>query len=489
VLAFRKSLPSKVLPPTVFWIGIFSIALLLWVEHISERLHMYEALVDTVKDVQILTSKYHLQLEEVLSGVTSVDMEKDLATVDKAIILIDGTLVAGGQDNLRRFLPFQDTKLRSRAYAIKQHLIKLKACGLERLQRGDTSGSGSLIEQEFHAVYKDCHRILEEMENILEKEEDDNQGKSKRLFLGIMVIWPIILFAAIGGLWSRERKQKCAEEALCRSNEQLLAQTEELTCHRENLAELVIKRTKELTIASEQVKEEMTERLQVCEMLKTRELQVRELSTNLLSAQEAERKRISMELHDELGQALTAMKFRVRIMERGLQDDQGALREECEKLLESMNNVIEDVRRLSLALSPTVLEDLGLTSALRWLISNFSEISGTTVISDIIDIDHCFAQKQWVTIYRVMQEALTNIGKHAHAEKVFIFLRHEEHTVVFYVEDDGKGFDPRWAEEKDALGSGFGLTTMTERTQLMGGDFELWSQEGKGTRITVRIPV
>ena len=95
-----------------------------------------------------------------------------------------------------------------------------------------------------------------------------------------------------------------------------------------------------------------------------------------------------MELHDELGQALNVMKLRIRVIEKGLREDQGAIREECEELLEYMDQVIEDVRRLSLDLSPTVLEDLGLTSALRWLVSNLSKIPDLKITSDIAEIDH-----------------------------------------------------------------------------------------------------
>lgn len=245
-------------------------------------------------------------------------------------------------------------------------------------------------------------------------------------FLVTQVIWALIVVSATAGLWNRERKRIGSEE---------------------------------------------------------------ELSFRLLTAQEMERKRIAMELHDELGQALSVTKLRIRVIEKGLGEDQQTIRKECEELLGYMDHVIEDVRRLSLALSPTVLEDLGLTSALRWLISNFSVYSDISVTSDIAEIDHFFPRNQWITIYRVVQETLTNIGKHAQARNIAVVIRHDDDKVIFSVEDDGKGFDPQQVALRDASEKGFGLTTMDERMRMIGGDVDLWSQEGKGTRVTFSIPV
>ena len=484
-----KYLPGGALPLTVFSIGVLSIALVFWGERVSERLRRDETLVDTVMDVRIKISTYHLRVEESLAGDVSGDVKKELASIDQAITLINRSLVGGEVENRRIVKPFQEPELRSRAEKIRILLWKLKVYGLERLRRNAEPGSAAPLADDFHALYKEAHRNLEEMETLLEKNEDANQEKSRRLFAGILAVWSTIVIAATGGLWSRERKRRCAEDALRLTNLLLLSQTEELKEHREHLAELVEQRTQDLTAANEQIRVEMAERQLACEILDKKEHLIGELSTVLLTAQEAERKRIAMELHDELGQALTALKFRVRIMERGLGADQGTIRNGCEELLGDLDQVIEEVRRLSLDLSPTVLEELGLTSALHWLISSFSQVSGIAVNSEIADSEHLFSRHQWITIYRILQEALTNIGKHAQAGKVSVSLSHSGHEAVFSVEDDGKGFDPESAPRKDGSLHGLGLATMSGRTQQMGGNFELWSEEGKGTRITVSIPV
>jgi signal transduction histidine kinase len=291
------------------------------------------------------------------------------------------------------------------------------------------------------------------------------------------------------GLWHREKERKRGGDELLRANKQLSSQSEELIEHRERLAELVEKRTAELTAANALVHAEAAERLQTCEALKKTEEQLLDLSSKLLRAQEIERQRISMELHDELGQALSVMKLRIRVVERGLQEDQSVIREECEEVLDYIDETIENVRRLSLDLSPTILEDLGLTSALCWLVGNFTRIADMEITSDIVVIDHLFPQIHWITIYRVMQEALTNTGKHSHAENVSVIVRHHEEKVIFSVEDDGIGFDLKQALLKKSTEKGLGLATMTERVRVLGGVIDLWSEEGQGTRIVFSVPV
>jgi len=477
------------LPTAVLLVGILSMVLLLWIERINERLHNDADIVDAIMDVQIHTALYHLQLEEAIAGNVPVTVKDAIANFDQAIYLINVTLDGGEAENDWISEPLKGPELRARAEAIKSLLLKLKTLGLERQQRSDKSGIGSVVELEFHLVFKESLGNLRALEDILERDEAANQEKSRLLFLGILVIWAFIVVAATAGLCIRERMRRSAEEELLKAHEQLLCQAEELTGHREHLAELVERRTAELMAANELVRVEMAERLQICETLEETETQIRQLSSRLITAQEIERRRISMELHDELGQALSVMKLRIRVMEKGLTADQGSIREDCEELLEYMDQVIEDVRRLSLDLSPTVLEDLGLTSALRWIIGNLSKIPNMKITSDIAEIDHLFPQNHWITIYRVIQEALTNIGRHARAENVSVVIRSHDDKVVFSVVDDGKGLDSEQALRRDASEKGLGLATMNERVRMMGGVLDLWSQEGKGTRITFSIPI
>ncbi|HUJ88797.1 MAG TPA: PAS domain S-box protein [Syntrophorhabdales bacterium] len=234
---------------------------------------------------------------------------------------------------------------------------------------------------------------------------------------------------------------------------------------------------------------EITERKRVEEALRESEEQLRHLSTQLLTAQETERKRISRELHDELGQALTVMKLHINFIEKNLSESQAGLRKECEKAVEYIDQVIENVRRLSRDLSPIILEDFGLSAAIRWLVSNFAKRYTIKVALDMVDIDALIPRDSQTSVYRVIQEALTNIGKHSQAENVSLRVREDTGFVLFSIEDDGKGFDAIETVTRGPEEKGLGLATMRGRTQVLGGTLTIRAEEGKGTRISLSIPI
>jgi len=478
------------MPITVFLIGMLSIVQILWVDRISEQLHIDEARIDMVMDAQIKTAMYHLRLEEVLSGYDAkeTDAKEAFAAVDQAMTQMDAlsrALLARSMDSE----PMTDPALNARAEAIKALLMEFKTAGAKRLQNPKQQWIGSALERKFEKIFKEALRKMRDLQDILALQGVRNQNKARRLFRGILAAWTILVVVATASLWLLERKRKSAEDKLIRANELLLSQTEELTGHRQHLAELVEKRTIELTDTNAILRQEIAERRRAEETLKESEKRTEKLASWLINAQEIERKRIAMELHDELGQALNATKLHLRVIESGLGEDQRAIREECEKLLVYIDHIIEDVRRLSLALSPTVLEDLGLTASIQWLVSGFARYSAAKVTADIEAIDYCVPEKHRITIYRVLQEVLTNISKHARAEHVAIAIRRHGGTVAFSVEDDGTGFDQKQELMKTAPERGLGLATMSERVKAAGGILELWSQEGKGTRITFSIPI
>ena len=188
---------------------------------------------------------------------------------------------------------------------------------------------------------------------------------------------------------------------------------------------------------------DITEHREAEDALRESETELQYLSSQLLTAEETERRRISKELHDELGQALTAIKLQVSFIEKGLKQDQVAIKEECESISRHIDQVIEEVRRLSRDLTPSILEDAGLLVAIHWLISNSNKNHNINMTIDVADIDDLFSQNAQITIYRILQEALTNVGKHAQAKNASVTIKKEDDRVFFSVEDDGIGFDMR----------------------------------------------
>lgn len=234
---------------------------------------------------------------------------------------------------------------------------------------------------------------------------------------------------------------------------------------------------------------DVTEHKQAEQTLRESAERLRFLSSRLLAAQEAERKRISMELHDELGQALVALKLGLSSIQRKLRKDQKTLQDECEYIQESIEQIIENVRRLSRDLCPYVLEHLGLSASLQWLVDDFAKQHNIKASVHTEDIGNLFSQKTQLIIYRIFQEALTNIRKHAWANCISVVVSKRDDSFSFFIEDDGKGFDVKREMAKYLPEKGLGLMAMEEHAQMLGVPLDIWSEVGKGTRIGFTIPV
>jgi PAS domain S-box-containing protein len=224
------------------------------------------------------------------------------------------------------------------------------------------------------------------------------------------------------------------------------------------------------------------------EALKGSESKLRYLADQLLTAQENERKRLAAELHDELGHALLALKLQLSSIEKKLPPEQDDAKQAIRGQLNYIHEVIQDVRRLYHDLSPGDVEDLGLTKALGTLINDFaSYFPGITWQVDLADMEGLFSLPVQTTIYRILQEALTNIGKHANPSTVNISSTKENHQVRFIVGDDGAGFDVAQLSSRSS-GRGVGLVAMEERLNMVGGTFEIQSRVNEGTRLSFTIP-
>jgi signal transduction histidine kinase len=356
---------------------------------------------------------------------------------------------------------------------------------VQRINDPKTASIGSEMDHRFDTVFV---KILTETAAVVDVINANSVGdklKSQRLFLIIGAVWTFILAMAVLGLKNRESRRLMAEKSLLLANEQLKNQTVELMEHREQLGELVKRKTEELTEVNENLQLEISEKRQKEDALKESSERLRYLSNELLTAQENERKRISGELHDELGQSLTLLKLNLRSVKRKLREDQASIREECDNILQYINGVIENVRRLATDLSPCILEDIGLTGALRQLINNCVVGNDLAVTVDIMEIDRLVSPKAAIHLYRILQEALNNTIKHSGANAVSIVIRSDGTRVSFLFEDDGVGFDANNINSD----KGLGLASMKERVHMLGGSLELSSSSGNGTRIAFAMPV
>jgi signal transduction histidine kinase len=202
----------------------------------------------------------------------------------------------------------------------------------------------------------------------------------------------------------------------------------------------------------------------------------------VVEGQELERRRLARELHDETGQALTSILLGLKGLEERSKDP--ASRGAMEELRELVVSTLQDVRRLAVELRPSALDDFGLVAALERLTASFAEQTGISVDFQTALADERLPEEVETALYRIVQESLTNVVKHAQARRVSILLARKDGAVKAVVEDDGQGFDP--AEQTD---DGYGLMGMRERLALLGGRLEVESGRDGGTTIAAEVPV
>ncbi|OGG46696.1 MAG: hypothetical protein A3F84_25180 [Candidatus Handelsmanbacteria bacterium RIFCSPLOWO2_12_FULL_64_10] len=228
---------------------------------------------------------------------------------------------------------------------------------------------------------------------------------------------------------------------------------------------------------------EVIERKRVSERLGRSQGQLRHLSARLQSIREEERARIAREVHDELGQVLTALKMDLAWMSNRLAKDQTSLRERARSMTQLIDTTIQTVRRISTELRPGVLDDLGLTAAVEWQAQEFQGRTGIRCAlaarPEEIPLDPARA----TAVFRIFQEILTNVARHADATRVEIFLRERDGHVTLEVTDDGRGI----TQDQISSSRSLGLIGMRERALAWNGEVEI--SGGRGTRVMVRIPV
>lgn len=216
----------------------------------------------------------------------------------------------------------------------------------------------------------------------------------------------------------------------------------------------------------------------------TQRKQLRELSAGAFQASEEERRRIARELHDDTAQRLAGLLVRLRLLERA-QDDVAERERRFEEFRREILEAAESVRRVARGLRPPELEDAGIGAAIRAHARALQESSGLGVELEVEPVDHLLAPDAKLVLYRVIQEALSNVLRHSGASRARVRLRPEGRHVLGSVEDDGRGFEPELVEGREG---GLGLVGMQERAAMVGGQLAIESRPGEGTRVRVRLP-
>jgi signal transduction histidine kinase len=246
----------------------------------------------------------------------------------------------------------------------------------------------------------------------------------------------------------------------------------------------VRERTAELEAANEVLRNQIDECARIESELKKSESDLRHLSTELLNAQEKERKMIAGEIHDSIGSSLSAIKFKVENTLTEVADKSPGTTTALKSVIPIVQGAIEEARRIQMNLRPSMLDDLGILATVKWFCRQFESTYSKIRISQSIEIEeHEVPGSLRTVIFRVLQEGLNNIAKHSMAKMVLLSLRKTDQAIRLVIQDNGQGFDLSKAQFPNGTAQGLGLKNMRERAELSGGSLEIESTLEKGTVI------
>lgn len=214
----------------------------------------------------------------------------------------------------------------------------------------------------------------------------------------------------------------------------------------------------------------------------------RRLARSVLAVQEQERRRVARELHDGLGQNLTVLQHELEGLAAAFGNDP-VMSPRAQRAIDLCRNILHDTRQLSRLLRPQILDDLGLVPALNWLLRSTSEPGGFQGVLHVDPELPALGEEIDTVLFRVAQESLNNVAKHARAANVALRLHAREGQVYLLILDDGVGCDQAHAFDRAARGESTGLAAMRERIQLFGGELRLHSTPGGGTQLRVSLPL
>ncbi len=242
-------------------------------------------------------------------------------------------------------------------------------------------------------------------------------------------------------------------------------------------------RTAQLRASNTQLQNEAVERHQAQRQLEASQKQLRQLSAHLQAAREEERARIAREIHDELGQTLTALKIDLSGLRRSLDSETLLLQEKCVSMSELIDTTVQSVRRIATELRPGILDDLGLVAAIEWQLSEFQSRTGIECQLTSNLEESALGADGKTALFRIFQETLTNVARHANATSVVVNLEEGPDDVTLQVQDNGRGI----TESDIAKSRSFGLLGISERVHLLNGELSVHGVPGQGTTIVVHL--
>jgi signal transduction histidine kinase len=258
---------------------------------------------------------------------------------------------------------------------------------------------------------------------------------------------------------------------------------------KDDLEYKVQERTAELAMTIQALENEIEEHHQTEAALRRSQEQLRDLSRKIVDAQENERKLMAQDIHDSISGSLAAIKFALEEKLDSMGENPSPEEISLEKIISQVDDTIQESRRISAHLRPSLLDDMGLLSTVFWFCREFEKLHPGIQIEKKLDIaEDEIPEVLKVVVYRVMQEAMNNSARHGDATRISLKLGKRDNRIEFSIADNGCGFDPEEKFTESKVLSGFGLVGMRDRALLCDGKFEIASGKGKGTTVHISLP-
>ncbi len=332
-----------------------------------------------------------------------------------------------------------------------------------------------------HVYEEDRPKLQEAIDNHLEGDAEQIELECRMLHHSGAICWFIVRGHVI-----RNDDQKAIRLIGSHTDiSELKRVEEELTIHRNLLEDLVEVRTLKLRNINLKLQDEIKEHERTEAALKQSQEELRNLSAHLQDAREKERRRIASDLHDELGQELSILQMDMTWLENNLPPESAELVEKTRSMSHFVGQTLRKVQHIAQELRPSVLDNLGFSAAISWQSGEFSRRTGIKCQLNVPDEDIDIGRDLSIVLFRVYQEALTNVLRHSEAKKVKVDLSVEDGQVLLVVKDYGRGITRAEMSNPRSLG----LVGMRERVHSLGGEIKVAGSPGKGTRISVQVPM
>lgn len=413
---------------------------------------VYAPLINADTEIKLKVTAAHMWVEEILGGDKTKDMDGVWKFLDQADWYANAML-EGGKNAEGTILPLEDPEIRKVIREVRNNIAEFRKIAHTRLSSPETSGTGSRLDTHYDEVYKSFTRKADRIKHRLQELMATDLRYFKATQISLMGVTFLLSMSMAFVVFRFERFRDKWIHALHEANTNLEKEVEE-------------RKQAEIKITESGNK-------------------LRRLTNQLQSIREEEKTRIAREVHDELGQTLTALKMELACLAHDVNKSSNGVPQRIQSMTQLIDSTIEAVQRIATELRPQILDVLGLSEAIRWETREFEKRTGIDCEINVSPEKIVLERNLSTTLYRIYQEAMTNVARHSNARHVTINLQESNNEIVLEIIDDGRGIQKQEIFNSQSLG----LLGLQERARALDGDTIIEGSPTSGTTVRAVIPV